>query len=110
MGTQSERISDQLRRAILSAPMNCNQMSERLGIHRATLSRFVNGKRGLPLELIDHIGELLGLRLVVDGNPEASAVPSKAKPIASKRPATNQAGSNKTRKANRPPAGERKGR
>ena len=105
METRNERISDQLRRAILSAPLNCNQLSLRLGIHRATLSRFVNGKRGLPLELIDDIGELLGLRLVVDGNPAAMAEPTSGERSSK---ATRPTKSTTKRQA-RPAAGKRKG-
>lgn len=69
MGKQRETLSQQLRRAILEAPITRYRMAKELGIHASTLSRFVNGERGLPLELIDRLGELLGLRLMVDGAP-----------------------------------------
>ena len=71
MTPKRERISDQLRRAILTADITRYRMSKELGIHQATLSRFVHGERGIPLELIDKLGELLGLRLVVDPKPDA---------------------------------------
>lgn len=106
MGTQRERISDQLRQAILSAPLNCNQLSGRLGIHRSTLSRFVNGERGLPLELIDHIGELLGLRLVVDGNPEATIKQAPSEPAG--RRSTPSTKRPTTKRQSRPTSGKRK--
>ena len=70
---QNEAISNALRRAILAAPITRYAMAKRLGIQQSTLSRFINRQRGLPLELVDRLGELLGLRLVADPAHELPA-------------------------------------
>ena len=56
-------LSDQLRRAIDSAPMTRYRISKDLGISEATLSRFMSGERGLTLKVVDALANYLGLRL-----------------------------------------------
>ena len=73
MNQNYEPITEVLRRAMQSAPITVYAMSKRLGVRQSTLSRFVNRQRGLSLELLDRLGELLGLRLVVDPAHELPA-------------------------------------
>ena len=57
-------ISDQLREAILNAPVSRYRIAKDTGVTEASLSRFVNGITGMELDLIDKIGEYLGLDIV----------------------------------------------
>lgn len=72
MQAKRETLSEQLRRAIIESPFTQYRIAKELGIYPSTLNRFVHGHRGLPLNLIDRLGELLGLRLVVDAQAEAT--------------------------------------
>ncbi len=62
-------LSEQLRTAILTAPMSRYAMSKRLGLSEAQLSRFVNKVCGLGLGTIDQIGQLLDLGLTMKDRP-----------------------------------------
>ena len=42
-------------------------ISRATGIDQATLSRFVNGQRGLPMKTLDVLAGFLRLRIVMDG-------------------------------------------
>lgn len=57
-------LSDQLRRAIETAPVSRYRMSKDLEISEATLSRFMSGDRGLTLTVVDVLADYLGLELV----------------------------------------------
>ena len=69
MATKPTPLSEQLRRAILDAPMSRYAISQATGVHEAALSRFVNGQAGLSLDSIDKIGGYLGLRIVSGSTP-----------------------------------------
>ena len=58
-------LSDQIRAAILAAPVSRYQISKVTGIPEGNLSRFVAGKSGLSLASVDRVGEYLGLQIVV---------------------------------------------
>ena len=60
-------LSDQLRRAIEQSGMSRYRLAEESGVDAASLCRFVAGQTGLTLKNIDRIGQVIGLRLVIDG-------------------------------------------
>jgi transcriptional regulator with XRE-family HTH domain len=57
-------LSDQLRGAIDASGMSRYRVCKLAGMSNATMSRFMNGKGGLSVEMIDRIGMALGLRIV----------------------------------------------
>ena len=61
-------LTDQVRRAILDAPISRYELAKRLGISQGTLGDFVHGRTGIGSELLDRVAAELGLRLVV-GRP-----------------------------------------
>jgi plasmid maintenance system antidote protein VapI len=56
-------ISDVLRRAILKSGLPLLRIAEETGVERASLSRFVAGKRSLRLDMADKLAVYLGLAL-----------------------------------------------
>jgi hypothetical protein len=59
-----------LRRIINEGSMSRYAISRRTGIPQSVLSRFVNGERGLSLESIDKLGDVLALEIRM--GPKAS--------------------------------------
>jgi len=57
-------ISEQLRAAILAAPVSRYRIAQETGVTEAALSRFVRGERGLDLSSVDKLAPYLGLALV----------------------------------------------
>ena len=62
---KNSKLSDEIRDAVKSSGMSRYAISKALGIAESTMSRFVNGKGGLSMEILDRLGELLGLHVVV---------------------------------------------
>jgi hypothetical protein len=56
-------LSAQLREIIEAWPESRYRISLETGISQATLSRFVNGKRGLPMDAVDTLSLYLELKL-----------------------------------------------
>ncbi len=56
-------FSEVLRRAILKSKLSRYEMWKETGIDQAVLSRFIHGKKGLSMESIDKLVDLLGLEL-----------------------------------------------
>jgi hypothetical protein len=67
----TQKVSDQLRQAILESPTSRRQIALRLGIDEGQFSRFMNYKGGLSMEGIDAVAELLGLELRPIRRPRA---------------------------------------
>ena len=65
MSTKQMKLSQQLRDAILNAPMSRYQLSKLSRVSEGSLSRFVNHKSSLTLASIDEIGDVLGVQIVV---------------------------------------------
>lgn len=57
-------LSEQIRRAVESSGKTITELSHQTGIHKSTLSRFLSGERGLPMNTLDVLGKHLGLRVV----------------------------------------------
>ena len=59
-------LSDQIRGAILDAPMSRYRLGVEADVPHETISRFVNRQRGMSLETLDRIAKVLCLRIVAD--------------------------------------------
>jgi transcriptional regulator with XRE-family HTH domain len=57
-------VSEQLRAAILAAPVSRYRIAQETGVTEAALSRFVRGQRLLDLSSVDKLAQYLGLELV----------------------------------------------
>ncbi len=57
-------ISDVLRKAISDSNLPLLQIAEQTGIERASLSRFVAGKRTLRLDMAEKLASYFGFTLV----------------------------------------------
>lgn len=62
MATQ-KLISEQLRQHIAASELSQRQISLKVGVDPAQMSRFLNGQGGLSLAVIDEVGKLLGLKV-----------------------------------------------
>jgi DNA transposition AAA+ family ATPase len=60
---RTNKLTDQLRRAIETSDKSRYALGQETGIDQATLSRFMRGKGGLSLDGWDKLGEALGLEL-----------------------------------------------
>jgi transcriptional regulator with XRE-family HTH domain len=56
-------LSDALRQAIRNSGLPLLQIAEQTGVERASLSRFVAGKRSLRLDMADKLAAYFGLTL-----------------------------------------------
>jgi hypothetical protein len=56
-------LSGPLRRAIVESGIPFHQLQEQTGVERASISRFVAGKRSLRLDVADRLAAQLGLEL-----------------------------------------------
>jgi DNA transposition AAA+ family ATPase len=63
-------LSDELRQAIERSGVTRYSIWQQTGIDQGSLSKFMDGERGLGLESIDKLAELLGLHIVA--KPESS--------------------------------------
>ena len=58
------KFSDQIRQAVRACGLSNYRISQETGISEPTLSRFMSGKRGLPMRTLDVLAEYLKLRVV----------------------------------------------
>ena len=61
----AESFSDQLRNAVRDCGTTRYALAKQLDISESTLSRFLSGERGLTLDSVDKLADVLGLRIVV---------------------------------------------
>jgi hypothetical protein len=59
----SKPLSEQLRQAIRDCGESRYALSKRSGIDQSTLTRFMSGERGLRLDAVDVLADVLGLEL-----------------------------------------------
>lgn len=64
MGRNPVKLTDQLRKAIDASGISRYRICKTIGLAEATMSRFMLGKGGLSLDVVDRLGELLQLDLV----------------------------------------------
>ena len=62
-------LSDQLRQAIERSGVSRYSIWQQTGIDQGSLSKFMDGERGLGMESIDKLAELLGLHIVAKPEP-----------------------------------------
>ena len=62
-------LSDELRQAIERSGVSRYSIWQQTGIDQGSLSKFMDGERGLGLESIDKLAELLGLHIVAKPQP-----------------------------------------
>ena len=79
MRTNRDKLSNQLRQAIIASGLSRYRICKILGIAESTLSRFMSGQGGLSMELMDRVGELLNLRIVA-GKPPKIDAPGRGRP------------------------------
>ncbi len=56
-------LSDELRQAIERSGMSRYSIWQQTGIDQGSLSKFMDGERGLSIESIDKLADLLGLHI-----------------------------------------------
>jgi hypothetical protein len=66
MKAKHSPISEQLRQVILDCGETRYAISKATGIGQDVLSRFIHGERGLSMEVLDKVGEYLGLGIAAD--------------------------------------------
>ena len=66
MTRKRAKLSDQFRQAIDGCGKSRYKISRETGIDQATLSRFMNGKGGLSMPVLDLLGDYLGLNLTTE--------------------------------------------
>ena len=59
-------LTDQLRQAVLNCGQSQAAICRATGIDKTALYRFVVGERGVSMEVLNTLGEYLGLRIVAD--------------------------------------------
>ncbi len=59
-------LDDQLRQAVLSCGQSQADICRATGIDKTALYRFLVGERGVSMEVMNTLGEYLGLRLTAD--------------------------------------------
>lgn len=63
-------VSEQLRQAIAECGLALAELERRTGVHRSSISRFMNGERTLSSAAVDALGEVLQLEIVMHGPRE----------------------------------------
>jgi len=71
MRTKPLKLSDQVRQAIETCGKTRYQIGRDTGIDQATLSRFMHGKGGLSIPVLDRLGAYLRLSIAVGSGPQA---------------------------------------
>jgi len=67
---RSNKMTDQIRRAIDDSGLTRYRIAQETGIDESTLAKFYNGHRGLSMDALNRLGELLNLRIVMDYKPK----------------------------------------
>ena len=62
-------LSDELRQAIERSGVSRYSIWQQTGIDQGSLSKFMDGERGLGMESIDKLADLLGLHIVAKPEP-----------------------------------------
>jgi transcriptional regulator with XRE-family HTH domain len=67
-------FSDQIRQVIRRAPITRYELCKRIGFSESAMSRFMAGKQGVSLEVLDRIAGELGLRVVAGDRKQTRKV------------------------------------
>lgn len=65
-------LSDELRQAIERSDMSRYGIWQKTGIDQGSLSKFMDGERGLSIESVDKLADLLGLHICADSEKTRS--------------------------------------
>ena len=65
-------LSDELRQAVERSGVSRYSIWQQTGIDQGSLSKFMDGERGLGMESIDKLADLLGLHIVAKPEPRRS--------------------------------------
>jgi transcriptional regulator with XRE-family HTH domain len=60
----TRRLSDQVRAAVDASGMSRYRICQEIGLTQGAMSRFMSGKGGLSLAMLDRLAALLGLEIV----------------------------------------------
>jgi plasmid maintenance system antidote protein VapI len=61
----NKKLSDQLRAAVDNSGLSRYRICRDIEVPQSSMSRFMAGKSGLSLEVLDRLGELLGLTITM---------------------------------------------
>ncbi len=65
MSKRRAKLSDQIRQAVDGSGQTRYRISKQTGIDQSTLSRFMSGERGLPMNTLDKLAGYLDLNITV---------------------------------------------
>lgn len=65
MNMSKKRLNDQIRDAVAGSGMSRYAICKAIELDQGAMSRFMNGKAGLSLDVLDRLAALLGLEVVV---------------------------------------------
>ena len=66
MSKKRRKLIDQVRQAASECGLSQNALARAAGLDKAALSRFIVGERGLSMESLDALADVLKLRIVAD--------------------------------------------
>jgi len=78
MTKSKTNLIDQIRQAVRESGLTKRGLATLAGIDETAVSRFHSGERGLSMESLDALADVLNLRIVADGKPRK--VPPASKP------------------------------
>jgi len=58
------KLTDQLRQLVRDSGKTLGEISREAGVDKTALSRFLNCERGVSCEMMDTLGQYLGLRIM----------------------------------------------
>lgn len=65
MGNERVKLSDQIRQAIDVSGVSRYRICKEIGLTESTMSRFMSGKSGLSLAVLDDLADLLRLNITM---------------------------------------------
>ena len=66
MSSRKVKLVDQIRQAAIASGLSQNALARAAGMDPGAVNRFINGERGLSMEGLDALADVLGLRIVAD--------------------------------------------
>ncbi|MFQ5735053.1 MAG: helix-turn-helix domain-containing protein [Planctomycetaceae bacterium] len=70
MKRKSNTLADQVRQAMDDSGLTRYRIAQETGIDASALGKFYHGQRGLSLDALERLFDLLGLRLAADKKPK----------------------------------------
>ncbi len=70
VGTNRKKLSDQIRQAVEDCGQSRYAISKATRIAESTLSRFMAGERGLPMQTLDKLADYLDLNITMGKGTE----------------------------------------